>query len=229
MSQSATYAQPQPRHLAILQSLEALFLGAFNIVTPFLRPWRRRWGTQGDEARRTLPGDDLIPQPIWHATHAVYIRATPMQVWPWLVQIGDKRGGMYSYVALENLSGCTMFDVDRIIPEFQHLAPGDSISLHPQIPALPVVTAEPGRCLLLGGPAEYNPIFKAAVGVTWLFCLDEQPDGTTRLLARWRATYPPTLMMRLSFGTPLIEPIHFTMERKMLLGIKARAERTSAR
>ncbi|MBZ0288271.1 MAG: hypothetical protein K8I30_11710, partial [Anaerolineae bacterium] len=116
-------------------------------------------------------------------------------------------------------------NADTIMSEWQNLQLGDGIRLHKSIPALPVVTIEPNHYLVLGGAPTYTPEFKAEVGVSWLFYLDRKAGGHTRLIVRWRSYYPLTTAMRLSFGPLFIEPIHFTMERKMLLGIKARAER----
>jgi len=84
----------------------AILLGVHLVLGPILRPWRIKWGATDDEIRRTLPGDELVPQPQWSYTQAITIRASATEVWPWLVQIGQGRGGFYSYEWLENLVGC---------------------------------------------------------------------------------------------------------------------------
>ena len=88
------------------ERLAGAFLIAAALLTPFLRLWRTKWGATDAEVHRSLPGDDLIPHPKWRYTHAITIRASAAEVWPWLVQMGQGRGGMYSYEWLENLVGC---------------------------------------------------------------------------------------------------------------------------
>jgi hypothetical protein len=92
---------------------------AFALLTPFLRPWRTRWGATDAEVRKKLPGDELMPHPKWGYTHAVTIKAPVAEVWPWIVQMGQGKAGFYSYEFLENLVGCDFHNADRIIPEFQ--------------------------------------------------------------------------------------------------------------
>jgi hypothetical protein len=190
------------------------------VASPWRRAKRLRWGTEGAEPDRELPGDDIIDPPTWQYTHAISIAAEPDRVWPWLVQIGQGRGGFYSYVALENLFGCHIEDVARIVPEFQHLEVGDSIRLHPKAPATPVQIIEPGRALVLGGMTALN------TGSTWALVL--VPDGprSCRLLARGRSTYGSLFAERLFFGPAIMEPVTFVMERRMLRTIKLLAEST---
>jgi hypothetical protein len=193
---------------------------AFTLVTPILRPRRLRWGATDEETRRILPGDELVPTPRWQYTHAVTIHAPPEQVWPWLAQIGYGRGGLYSYQGLENLIGCDIRNADRILPEFQTLRVGDSIQIDSRIPPLPIALLEPGRVLVLHGvPSAENP-----VNTSWGFYLDALDARHTRLITRSRSDYPLTPAMRFWWGPLVIEPIGFVMERKMLLGIKQRAE-----
>lgn len=221
---STAFVYPRQSRLeTTLETLEGMAVIGFSLVTPFLRRLRRRWGTRGDEAARTLPGDELLPSVRWTSTHAIEIRATPAQIWPWLVQIGQGRGGLYSYEVIENWIGSQIHNADRILPEYQRLGPGDSISLAPAIDPLPVHTVEPHQWILLGGPRANNPKLGGEIGVTWLFFLQPQTSGT-RLLVRWRVDYEPKWQLSLSFGPWFVEPIHFAMERKMLLGLKARVE-----
>ena len=134
------------KYLVRLISIGTL-LGA--IYALFVRPWHQRWGASEDEAARSLPGDDLIPAPAWAATHAITIDAPPEAVWPWLVQLGQGRGGFYTYDSLENLMGLDMHSANRILPEHQTLKVGDLIPLAPGGFGMPVATLEPGRTLLL--------------------------------------------------------------------------------
>ena len=94
-----------------------------------LAPRLRRWGASEEEARRRLPGDELVASPTFASTRAVTIAAPPAAVWPWLVQMGQGRGGLYSYDRLENLFGLDVHSADRIVPELQQLNVGDRISL----------------------------------------------------------------------------------------------------
>ena len=91
----------------VVEGIEGAFLiGANLALWPLLRGWRLRWGATDDEIQRTLPGDELVPNPKWSYTHTITIRVPPAEVWPWLAQMGQGRGGFYSYEWLENLVGC---------------------------------------------------------------------------------------------------------------------------
>jgi hypothetical protein len=171
-----------------------------------IRPWLRRWGATDDELERTLPGDELVPDPAIGSTWSVTIDAPAEEVWPWLAQIGQDRGGFYSYEWLENLAGCGLRNADRIHPEWQQRAVGEVVPLHPT-GGLPLAHFEPGRALVLEG---------------WGSFVVEPIDGQrTRLVSRSRA---PKGWAAISYAL-LLEIPHFVMQRKMLLGIKERAER----
>jgi hypothetical protein len=205
----------------LVSSAGAVATIAFEFVTS---PWRRqkrlRWGTRGDEPDRELPGDNIIDPVACQYTHAISIAAAPERVWPWLVQIGQGRGGFYSYIALENTFGCHIDDVSLLVPEFQHLEVGDSIRLHPKTPPLPVQVIEPGRALVLGGMTGLN------TGSTWALVVVPDGEQSCRLLARGRSTYGSMLSDRLFFGPAIMEPVTFVMERRMLRSIKLLAEST---
>lgn len=219
----------------VIEGTEGAFFMAFALLTPCLRPWRTRRGATGAELRSPFPGDDLVPHSRWGWTHAVTIEAPAAGVWPWVVQIGQGRGGFYSYQFLENLVGSNIHNADNIIPELQNLKVGDTISLHPKMPGLPVAILEPGRAIVLhvktesltgdeSGEVKPRNYFAA----TWLFFVGEVDKRTTRLISRWRADYSPSLANRLGYGPWFVEPIGFVMDRKMLLGIKQRAEATAS-
>ncbi len=183
------------------------------------RPRHLRWGATDEEALGPLPGDDLLPASDLSATRAVTVRASADRVWPWLAQMGQGRGGLYSYDFLENLVGCQMHSADRIVPELQGLSMGDQVRLHPEVP-LDVAALQPGRALVLGGGV---PMGESAppYDFTWAFVLREQPDGTTRLLVRERYAYTQW------WSSLLVEPVEavsFVMSQKMLRGIRDRAE-----
>ncbi|HEU4391820.1 MAG TPA: hypothetical protein VFV34_28800, partial [Blastocatellia bacterium] len=162
----------------LAQILGGLAAGAGAVATYGLvvRPWHTRWGTTEDEVTEILPGDDVVTDPQHTATHAITINAPPAAVWPWLVQIGQTRGGFYSYSWLENLAGCEMHNADRIVTEWQTLRPGDVVWLHPKAPPLQVLMVEPLRTIVLGSD---DPETENAG--TWGFYLKPSGDQTTRL------------------------------------------------
>jgi hypothetical protein len=181
-------------------------------------PWQRRWGTTRAEARRPLPGDALVPRPDYETTRAITIEAPPEAVWPWLVQLGQGRGGFYSYDWLENAFGLNIHSSDHIEPNWQTIEPGDAVRMAPAdrfdgAGRMDVALVEAERALVLRSPADAPPDQAAS----WAFVLAPVDDTATRLLVRLRLRAP--LAMRL-----MLDPAHFIMERKMLYGIKHRAE-----
>jgi hypothetical protein len=184
------------------------------------RRWYLHWGATPAERHVSLPGDDLMPRADLTATRAITISTTPELVWPWLAQLGQGRGGFYTYDFLENLVGLHMHSAERIVPEWQDLQIGDEVKLHPQGGMIAAVV-HPHRALVLrGGP----PMGKAPppFDFTWAFVLDGRSDGTTRLVVRERYAY--TLRWTRLIVEP-VEVISFIMSQRMLRGVKARAER----
>ncbi|HET8989366.1 MAG TPA: SRPBCC family protein [Humibacillus sp.] len=186
--------------------------------------WTFRWtylhyGASGGEPVETLPGDDLLPAADLVATRAITIAATPDQVWPWLAQLGQGRGGFYSYDRLENLAGCEIESADRIHPEWQDVRVGDPFRLHPKL-ALVVAEVNPGHSLVIDGrarPGEPAPPYD----FTWAFVVRRHPGLRTRLIVRERFGYT-TPASRL-----IVEPLaagSALMTRKMLHGIQERVE-----
>lgn len=193
-------------------------------------PWLRQWGAFQEETKAELPGDELVPGAIFSTTRAVTIQAQPDQVWPWIVQMGQGRGGLYSYDFLENLMGLNIHSADRVLPEFGELQPGDIIPLEPAGSGYTVHSIKPGEYLLLytdgsGDTEMARALQSAQVKTTWLFLLREMETGCTRLIIRWRAEMNPKSSLYARLMTIGIEPIEFMMERKMLLGIRQRAEK----
>jgi hypothetical protein len=180
---------------------------ATGVYTTVARPWLRRWGATPEKLEKPLPGDEMVPRPALQSTRAVTIDAPVQEVWPWLAQIGQDRAGFYSYAWLENLAGCGIHNADRVHPEWQHRSPGDQILLHPSH-GQPVTRFEPFRSLALEG---------------WgAFVLEPLPGDRTRLIVRSRVARGPG---HVAYAL-LVELPHFVMERKMLLGLKRRAEHT---
>ncbi len=191
-----------------------------------LRPRMLHWGATADEAASGLAGDELISQPVLATTRAIDIRAGPEKVWPWLAQMGQGRAGFYSYDWLENLAGMDIHNVPRIVPELQHLQPGDLIPFW-RGAGVNVATVEPPALLVLAGtfnkPAGHTAVPETPGG-TWVFALNPGEDRATRLLVRSRvARFEPAWMSSIMMF--LLEPMHFVMERKMMLRIKELAEK----
>ena len=199
-----------------------------------IRPWHLRWGTREGEAQLPLPGDELVPHPMYESTRAITIHAPAFRVWQWLVQLGVGRGGFYTYDVLENMAGLGIQSADQIRPEWQALQPGDSIHISSVTPLL-VERLEANRHLVLHTvmspfTAEIvdaaDPATPTYLDWTWAFVLDEIAAQTTRLVVRVRANYKPDA---LRVGVlALLEPVHFLMERGMLQGLKRRAESDAA-
>lgn len=184
------------------------------------RRWMGRWGTTSYELSRVMAGDGLLPGFTYSGTMAVTIDARPEHIWPWLLQMGYGRGGLYSYDWLDRLFGfLDRPSASRILPEFQHLAVGDEIPLG-RGPNWPVATLEPGRALVL----DMRNV--GAFDWVWQFGLYPSDEKRTRLVSRSRVC-ARSVWARL--GTYAIEPAGFVMTRRMLLGLKQRAEALAAR
>jgi hypothetical protein len=209
-----------------MAALEGVGLMAWHaIATPFIGRRRLRWGTIGTEASDPLPGDDLVPSPKWSYTLGMGVAAPPEKVWPWVAQIGQSRGGFYSYQTLENMVGCRIANTDQVLAEHQRPAVGDGIYLHPTAPPMRIEVVEPPSSLVLfGSPTEVGSEESWGVS-TWQFAIRPEPDGTSRLLTRGRYDHSPDWKSKLAFGRFPIEVISFVMSRKMMLGIKELAER----
>ena len=178
-----------------------------------LRPRLLRLGATREEARRTLPGDELVRDPFLVSTRAVSIAAPPASVFPWLVQMGDGRGGLYSFDVLDRLFGyLSAPSATTVLPQFQHLAPGDVIPIG-RGPDWPVAEVVPDRALVVA-PVEGS--------VSWCWAL--APDGAgTRLLSRVRVRVSSRALLA-ALG-PAVDVPWLVMEREMLRGIRRRAER----
>jgi len=201
----------------------ALMVGHL-VVTPIIGRERLRWGTRGTEATDSLPGDALVPDPKWSHTLGAAIDAPAQAVWPWLAQIGQGRGGFYTYQTLENLAGCQITNTTTILPEHQHPAVGDAIYLFPSGPPLRVEIADPPHALVLfGSPADLGAADTWGAS-TWQFVVNAGPEGGSRLLLRYRYDHGPDWRSRLVFGRFPLEVISFVMSRKMMLEIKRLAE-----
>jgi hypothetical protein len=192
----------------------ALTAGLGSLVYPlFFRHWCLTWGARPEEVSRKLPGDELLADAGIVTTRAVTIDAPPAAIWPWLVQMGSGRGGVYTYDWIENLFGLDIHSTRRVLPQFQEVKAGDEFPLGPGRPAMRVAVLDPGRTFTLRF-ADGNWV--------WIFALFAE-GRRTRLISRNRIASAGSWPARL-FTMLVMEPGSLIMERKMLLGIKERAE-----
>lgn len=193
-----------------------------------LKPRHDRWGASDAEVAVDLSSDSLVPQPSAQNTRAITIEAPPHEVWPWLVQIGADRGGFYSYDFLENLFGLRIHSADHIVEEWQRLKVGDVVyATRSRTGGWYVADVRPERLLALqtADLRRRRPALRTDPGgweFGWSFVLVDRGDGSTRLLVRERVAVGNPLMRLLM--TP-VGPVSFLMTRRMMLGIKERAER----
>jgi hypothetical protein len=199
----------------ILRGLGAIILASPRFASaPLIRRRHLRWGATDAEAAAPMPGDELVPRSSFTATRAITIDAPPEAVWPWLVQLGYRRAGWYTYDLFDNAG---FPSADRILPEQQNLKVGDWVPMAKNVndtTAFTVAGMDPNRWMLWQKPNS-----------TWAWKLVPLDGGRTRLITRLKALYP----WRSSPGNALLTLIlfefgDFPMTRKLLLGVKRRAE-----
>jgi len=210
-----------------------LAVAAYRIL---ILPWARRRGTTPAERKQKYFGDTLVKQPGGWFTQAVTINVPPEKVWPWLVQIGYRRAGWYTYDFIYRLIRAADFtdgshSAKRIIPELQKLQPGDEIKLAPVI-GYRVLALEPDRLMLLHSAANletnqsydiHGPKPAKYVNTSWLFQLEETADKCTRFIVRYRIEHNSGLLSALMFSIPT-ELGGLVMNPKFMRGIRQRAE-----
>jgi hypothetical protein len=202
------------RFFKVIGVLAGLAILAVVIIAALL-PWMDRWGATDDELTASFSSDELVPFPAITYTRAVTINATPEEIYPWLVQMGAERGGMYSYSWFEtNILRCELINAEHIHEEWQSLKVGDKVKMCPGdwgLPAYEVAVLEPDRAMVIGRQEN------GAWLDIWQFNLVPQADGTTRLILRSRD-------MKSGGIWTVMRPGEFIMSRGMLLGIKERVE-----
>jgi hypothetical protein len=201
--------RPLPRQVAAVVADVPRF-----VTAPMLRWWHLRWGATDGEVAALMPGDELVPGSHYRSTRAISVEAPPEAVWPWLVQVGCGRAGWYSDDLLDNLGRPSARWID---PTLQHLEVGQWIPMSPGTPtdttAFRVHSFEEDSWLLWTKPDS-----------TWCWRLTPMPGGRTRLVSRVRARYDWSRPQLALLGVALLEVGDFAMMRRMLIGIRNRAE-----
>ena len=165
------------RFLIILGILVAI-IAFLVVIVIILTPWMDRWGTTADERAAEFPGDDLVKSPARMVNRGVTIKASPDQIYPWILQIGADKSGMYSYTWLENLVGCKMAKDEVIRPEWQNLKEGDLMKMCAgDFAPPPYIVAQviPNQAVVFGHKENDQWV------ELWAFVLVPQADGSTRL------------------------------------------------
>jgi hypothetical protein len=196
------------------------------------RRWHQHWGATEEEITKPLPGDELIPSARLDSTHAITIHAPAERIWPWLAQMGyEDRAGTYSYDLFERSIGRNL---DRLDPAIAPLTTGATMPFAPGMP-MTVAVADPPRALVLWQVTSASKAINPAgpwgddhVAWSWAFVLEPVDAATTRLLVRMRVSYQPAAKWA-TYMWLLVEPAHFVMGRRQLLGIRRRAEGQAAR
>ncbi|UCG51698.1 MAG: hypothetical protein JSW58_16185 [Candidatus Latescibacterota bacterium] len=201
----------RPRLTGVLTGGLIIFGVALALYLAFVRPWQLRWGATDIEVKRSMLGDGLVANPSFNATRAVTVDARPEDIWPWIIQIGYGRAGWYSYDWIDNLGRPS---AERIIPELQHMEPGDRVPMGPGEMGMTVAAVEPGEWMVWGDES-----------ASWVWGLYPVDENQTRLITRVRIHYDwahPTIVFNL-----LIDVGDIVMMPKCMLGIKWRAEALS--
>ena len=203
--------------------------GGYTAVLVVTRRWHQHWGATDEEIIHPLPGDDLIGSSKLDSTHAITIHAPAERIWPWLAQMGyEDRAGTYSYDLFERSIGRNL---DRLDPTIPPLTAGGTMPFAPGMP-MTVAIADPPNALVLWQVTSAGAAIDPAgawgddhVAWTWTFVLEPVDAATTRLLVRMRVSYHPAGKWA-PYMWLLVEPAHFVMGRRQLLGIRRRAEAT---
>ncbi len=181
-------------------------------AAPRIRRWHLHWGATDAEVNATMPGDEQVPAPDFIATRAITIDAHPKAVWPWLMQVGVGRAGFYSYDLLDNHGQPS---AEEILPEWQDVHVGD-------IAAPMVLNPTPDMRFIVNGLDVAHWVVWVKPNSSWAWTLTPLPMGGTRLVTRLKQEYPPGISGVATAA--LLEFADFPMMRRMLLGIRRRAE-----
>lgn len=197
-----------------MRTITKIVVGGIGSLAAYLiwvRPWHLKWGATDAEVERRMPGDDIVINPTFNATRGITVMADPEDIWPWLVQLGSKRAGFYSYDWIDNAG---LPSAERILPEFQQIRIGDFIPMTPN--------GKHGMWVKDFKISEYILWWDKKGDATWLWLLLPLGSVNTRLLTRLRVKYdwtPPWILYYL-----VQDAGDIVMMRKCLMGIKRRVE-----
>ena len=205
----------------------ALVLDALSAVpiwagTPLVRPWHMRWGATRAEVAAAMPGDDIVRRAQFNATRAITIEAPPERVWPWIVQLGYRRAGFYTYDLVDNAGEPS---ADRIVDEYQHIEVGEMIPMFHESHGLAIAYRVDSFQVNDWMVWVHRPHEDERPDSTWSWQLTRLPAERTRLVTRMKQDYRWQTPRLAVFNLILMEFGDFAMERRMLKGIKFRAER----
>jgi len=198
----------------------AIFVFALTLVILVLfyfilfRPWQLRWGATDGEIKRSMPGDDIVNGPSFNATRAVSINAPAEHIYPWIVQMGVGRAGLYSYDLLDNLGRPS---AEVILPAHQYRHVGDVVPMSPD--------GKQGMWVKDFRNNEWMLWWDKIGDSSWVWGIYSEGEAHSRLVTRVRVKYrwfSPAILFNL-----LIEFFDIMMMRKCMLGIKRRAEAMS--
>jgi hypothetical protein len=209
---------------ALRSSWTLLVPAALIVAVAALRQRYLRWGATDEETITPLPGDELLGDVDVTTTRGITIKADAATVWPWIAQLGQGRGGFYSYDALENLVGADIHNADQVVPAWQSVHVGDPFRLHPDV-VLAVALVDPERALVVRGGVPLGRV-AAPYEFTWAFVLRPRADGTTRLVVRERYSYSKR------WAGLIVQPAQLVsclMSPRMLRGIAQRSEDAAQR
>ncbi len=221
-----------PRGLAFrgkclrIGALAFAFAVLIGVLLSTVRPWYSIWGASQAEVGAHFPGDELSPNGE-RGTRAVSIAAASDQVFAWVSQLGQNRGGFYSYELLEDLAGCEMPNVGQLDPALQRWAPGDKLWMYPPdkldgVGYATLLEYQPGRALVFGAHTLPDAPREPPSG-TWSFIVQSTGERSSRLIVRGSGSPTPNLL-GVAFNRGVFEPLHFAMERRMMEGIRGLAE-----
>jgi hypothetical protein len=193
-------------------------MGLWLLYRAHVRPWIYAWGASAKEIETEFPGDELVRPGLARTTRAIDIGAPVEHVWPWLAQLGEDRGGFCSYSTFERAVGANVHNAQTVHTEWQNLDVGDVVWLakrYGEHGCQVVAELQPKGHLVLVSKADFERIQRGErAGGSWAFHLCPV-EGGTRLLVRGSGG---------AVGHAIFDVLHFIMERKMLKGIRRRAE-----
>ncbi len=198
--------------------------GMYEIV---VRPWVLNWGATQSEISMVLPGDDIVPNTSVSQTRAITVQSRPEEIWPWIAQIGQDRAGFYTFDLLENIIGCQMPVTDTLSINKQEWRLGDPLWLYPAnrwdgLGYASLRTFEPNHAIGFGTSTNRTNANKDEDG-SWTFVLQPIDASSTRLIVRGKGPIVQT-PGNLFLDRVLLEPMHFAMEQRMMIGIKQLSE-----